>query len=74
MSALRAVRGEDRDPILGLRLRRALIIACGQRKGPPRAPRPLTRETPQLLPRFGREALQRPVAQHCAVPFECLNP
>ncbi|KAJ1082284.1 hypothetical protein NDU88_002452 [Pleurodeles waltl] len=45
MSALRAVRGKDRDPIQGLRPRRALIIEHGRRKGPPRALRPLTRAT-----------------------------
>ncbi|KAJ1201348.1 hypothetical protein NDU88_005160 [Pleurodeles waltl] len=43
MSASRTVRGEDRDPILGLRPRRVLMTARGQRKGPLRAPRPLTR-------------------------------
>ncbi|KAJ1153195.1 hypothetical protein NDU88_005957 [Pleurodeles waltl] len=40
---LRAERGEDRDPILGLRPCGALKIARGRRKGPLRVPRPLTR-------------------------------
>ncbi|KAJ1215400.1 hypothetical protein NDU88_003009 [Pleurodeles waltl] len=43
MSLSCAVHGEDPDPILGLRPRRVLTMACGRRKGPPRAPRPLTR-------------------------------
>ncbi|KAJ1173350.1 hypothetical protein NDU88_005186 [Pleurodeles waltl] len=43
MSASCAVRGENRDPILGLRPRRAITTVRGRRKGPPRAPRPLTR-------------------------------
>ncbi|KAJ1216994.1 hypothetical protein NDU88_004592 [Pleurodeles waltl] len=72
MSVSRAVRSEDRDPILGLWPRRALTIARGRRKGPPRAPRPLTRAAafPAARPRlaaaplrFGREAPQRPAVQ-----------
>ncbi|KAJ1191034.1 hypothetical protein NDU88_000351 [Pleurodeles waltl] len=72
MSESRAVRSEDRDPILGLQPCLALIIARGWRKGPLRVPQPLTgtalptrpgRETLWLLPRFGREALQRPAVQ-----------
>ncbi|KAJ1137317.1 hypothetical protein NDU88_003729 [Pleurodeles waltl] len=38
-----AVCGEDRRPILGLRPRRIRRTARGWRKGPPRAPQPLTR-------------------------------
>ncbi|KAJ1082221.1 hypothetical protein NDU88_002389 [Pleurodeles waltl] len=69
MSALRAVRGEDCDPILGLRPRRVLTKARGWKKGPPRPltraqlpPQP-SRETPRLPRRFSREAPQRPAAQ-----------
>ncbi|KAJ1199688.1 hypothetical protein NDU88_003521 [Pleurodeles waltl] len=42
MSALRAVCGEDHDPILGLWPRRILTTARGRRTGPPRVPPPLT--------------------------------
>ncbi|KAJ1130789.1 hypothetical protein NDU88_009136 [Pleurodeles waltl] len=37
------MRSENRDPILGLRPRRALRTARGRRKGPLRVLRPLTR-------------------------------
>ncbi|KAJ1148965.1 hypothetical protein NDU88_001789 [Pleurodeles waltl] len=40
---MRAVRSENRNPILGLWPRRALITARGRRKGPLRTLRPLAR-------------------------------
>ncbi|KAJ1093989.1 hypothetical protein NDU88_007075 [Pleurodeles waltl] len=55
MSASHAVRGEDRDPILGLRPR------CIRRETP-RLPLRSGRETPRPLLRSGREAPQRPAA------------
>ncbi|KAJ1102277.1 hypothetical protein NDU88_007329 [Pleurodeles waltl] len=53
MSASRAVCCEDRDPILGLRPRRVLMTARGQRKGPLRAPQPLTRTAAPPAGRHG---------------------
>ncbi|KAJ1119670.1 hypothetical protein NDU88_007855 [Pleurodeles waltl] len=53
MSASRAVRGEDRDPILGLRTRRILTAARGRRKGPPWAPRHLRRASASPAARAG---------------------
>ncbi|KAJ1157461.1 hypothetical protein NDU88_010173 [Pleurodeles waltl] len=70
MSASCAVRADDRNSILGLRPRRALI-ARGRRKGLPWAPRPLTRADASPAarpgdatapPRFGQEAPQQPAA------------
>ncbi|KAJ1193370.1 hypothetical protein NDU88_002668 [Pleurodeles waltl] len=71
MSASRAVRGEDRDPVLGLRPRRILTAARGRRKGQPRAPQPLTRAAAfpaaqpgdaTASPASGREVPQQPAA------------
>ncbi|KAJ1136252.1 hypothetical protein NDU88_002669 [Pleurodeles waltl] len=76
MLTSRAVRSEDRDPILGLQPCRALMTAHGRRKGPPRAPQPLTRtaaspvarpRAPRLPPRFSWDAPQRLAAQHALV-------
>ncbi|KAJ1216797.1 hypothetical protein NDU88_004396 [Pleurodeles waltl] len=61
MSASRAVRGKDRDPILGLRPRRVLTTVCGRRKGAPRAPQPLTRAAASPTARPGDAAAPLPV-------------
>ncbi|KAJ1129014.1 hypothetical protein NDU88_007385 [Pleurodeles waltl] len=47
---------KDRDPILGLRPRRTLIITRGRRKGPPWVLRPLTRTAASPADRPGGAA------------------
>ncbi|KAJ1106869.1 hypothetical protein NDU88_004267 [Pleurodeles waltl] len=54
--------GEERDPILGLRPRRIQTTVRGQRKGPPRVPRPLTRAAASPVA-WPEDAAASPAAQ-----------